>query len=63
MWVGLTLAQGFQGIVQFMEEFGWMALRLMVLDDEAGPVGSGVLSLVGQPSGVASNNSSLVETW
>ena len=33
------MAQAFQGVVQFMEEFGWMSVMLMVLDDEAGPVG------------------------
>lgn len=56
----LMLAQTFEGIVQFMEDFGWMAVKLTVLDDEAGPVGTG--TLVYQRLGVGVNGSSLVET-
>ena len=59
----LMLAQTFKGILQFMEEFGWMALKFMVLDDEVGPVGTGVLVYY-RPRGIGLNNngSSLVET-
>ena len=42
----LMLAQTYKGIVQFMEEFGWMAARLTVLDDEVGQVGTGTLTSV-----------------
>ena len=55
------LAQAFQGIVQFMEEFGWMELGITVLDDKAGPVGIGELKYVTH-RGLESNRSSLVET-
>ena len=58
----LMLAQAFKGILQFMEEFGWMAVKFMVLDDEAGPVGTGVLVYYRRPRGVGLNGSSLVET-
>lgn len=55
------LAQAYKGIVQFMEEFGWMAVRLTVLDDEVGQVGTGTLLHVElRESG--SNGSSLVKT-
>ena len=57
----LMLAQTFKGIVQFMEEFGWIAVKFMVLDDEAGPVGTGVLVYY-RPKGFGANGSSLVET-
>lgn len=55
------LAQAFQGIVQFMEEFGWMELGITVLDDKAGPVGIGELKYVTH-RGLEPNRSSLVET-
>lgn len=58
----LMLAQALKGILQLMEEFGWMAVKFMVLDDEAGPVGTGVLVYY-RPRGIGLNNgSSLVET-
>ena len=38
------LARAYKGVVQFMEEFGWMAVRLTVLDDEVGQVGTGTLT-------------------
>ena len=53
----LMLAQAFEGIVQFMEEFGWMLLRFTILDDDAGPVGMGVL---GYYRPVGSNGSSVI---
>lgn len=56
----LMLARTYKGVVQFMEELGWMALRLTVLDDEVGQVGRGSLTLV--PEGVGLNRSSLVRT-
>lgn len=57
----LMMAQTFNGILQFMEMFGWMAVRFTVLDDEAGPVGTGVLVYNRlREDGV--NDSSLVET-
>ena len=57
------LAQAYKGVVQFMEEFGWMAARLTVLDDEAGQVGTGTLTLMSyQPSELGLNGSSLVKT-
>lgn len=40
----LMLARAYKGVVQFMEEFGWMALRLTILDDEVGQVGTGTLT-------------------
>lgn len=55
------LAQAFQGIVQFMEEFGWMELEITVLDDKEGPVGIGELKYVTH-TGLESNRSSLIET-
>ena len=55
------LAQAYKGIVQFMEEFGWMAVRLTVLDDEVGQVGTGTLLYV-QPRESGSNGSSLMRT-
>ena len=56
----LMLAQAFQGIVQFMEEYGWMAVKFMVLDDEMGPVGVGTL-VNHRPRGeIGVNGSSLV---
>ena len=57
----LTLARAFKGIVQFMEEFGWMAVRLTVLDDEVGQVGTGTLLYVPSRE-LGSNGSSLVKT-
>ena len=39
----LMLAQTFQGILQFMEGFGWIAVKFTVLDNEAGLVGTGTL--------------------
>lgn len=47
----LMLAQAFQGIVQFMEEYGWMAVKFLVLDDETGPVGVGKLVHYRPPGG------------
>ena len=44
------MAQAFQGIVQFMEEFGWMSVIVRVLDDEANTVGLGRLGLARLPS-------------
>ena len=58
----LSLAQTYKGIVQFMEEFEWMAVKLTVLDDKEGPVGTGSLTYHRRPGGVGSNASSLVET-
>ena len=55
------LARAYKGIVQFMEEFGWMAVILMVLDDEVGQVGTGTL-LYYRPGESGSNGSSLVQT-
>ena len=56
------LARAYRGIVQFMEEFGWMAVRVTVLDDEVGgQVGTGTL-LNFQPRKSGSNGSSLVKT-
>ena len=55
------LAQAYKGVVQFMEEFGWMAVRLTVLDDEVGQVGTGTLLYV-HPRESGSNGSSLVRT-
>ena len=57
------LAHAYKGVVQFMEEFGWMAARLTVLDDEVGQVGTGTLTLMSyQPSELGLNGSSLVKT-
>ena len=53
----LMLAQTLEGIVQFMEDYGWIAVKFTVLDDEAGPVGTGTLLYR-----VGVNGSSLVET-
>ena len=39
----LMLARAYKGIVQFMEEFEWMAVRVTVLDDDVGQVGTGTL--------------------
>ncbi len=58
----LMLAQAFSGIVQFMEEFEWMAVKIVVLDDEAGPVARGTMVYAYGPGGVGSNGSSLVGT-
>ena len=55
------LARAYKGIVQFMEEFGWMALRVTVLDDEVGLVGTGALVYF-PPRESGSNGSSLVKT-
>lgn len=54
------LAQAYQGIVQFMEEFGWMELEITVLDDKAGPVGTGELKYITH-RGLESNRSCLIE--
>lgn len=56
----LMLGQMFEGISQFMEEFGWMAVRLTVLDDRVGVVGTGLL--IYDPGEVGMNESSLVGT-
>lgn len=56
----LMLAQTFQGLVQFMETFGWMAVKFTVLDDEVGPVGLGTLVYY-RPRGGGVNGSSLAE--
>ena len=58
----LMLAQTFQGIVQFMEEYGWMAVKFMVLVVEGGRVGVGTLVYYRRPGGVRVNGSSLVGT-
>ena len=58
----LTLAQAYTGIVQFMEDYEWMELKITVLDDEAGPVGEGVLTTGFRSIGVGLNDLSLVET-
>lgn len=58
----LMLAQAFQGILQFMEGYGWVAVKFTVLDDEAGPVGAGVLVYNRRPGGLGVNDSSLVGT-
>ena len=55
----LMLSQALKGIVQFMEEFGWMAVKFAVLDDEAGPVGTGMM-LYYRSRRVEVNGSSLV---
>ena len=55
------LARAYKGIVQFMEEFGWMAVRVTVLDDEVGQVGTGALVYF-PPMESGSNGSSLVKT-
>ena len=39
----LMLAQASKGILQFMGEFEYMTLDILVLDDEAGPVATGML--------------------
>lgn len=57
----LMLAQTYKGILQFMEEFEYVSMKFMVLDDDAGPVGSGVL-VYQRPRGSGLNGSSLVET-
>lgn len=58
----LMLAQAFEGILQFMEEYGWIAVKFMVLDDEAGPVGTGTVVQYRRPREVGVNGPSLVET-
>lgn len=58
----LMLAQTFNGILQFMEMFGWIAVKFTVLDDEAGPVGRGTVVYYRRPREVGVNNSSVVET-
>ena len=57
----LMLAQTFDGIMEFMELYEWIEVKFAVLDEEAGPVGTGVLvyNRFGE-HGV--NNSSAVET-
>lgn len=35
------LAHAFKGIVQFMDTYGYMALKFDVLDDDSGIVGRG----------------------
>lgn len=55
------LAQAYQGIVQFMEEYGWMELEITVLDDQAGPVGTGDLKYITH-KGLEPNRSSLIGT-
>ena len=57
----LMLAQTYKGILQFMEEFEYISMKLMVLDDEAGPVATGVL-VYNRPRWSGLNGSSLVET-
>lgn len=54
----LMLGQTFQGLVQFMEAFGWMAVKFTVLDEEAGIVGAGSL-LHYRPRGVGVNGSAV----
>ena len=56
----LMLAQAYKGIVQFMEEFEWMAVRVTVLDDEVGQVGTGTL-VYHRPRELGSNELSLVK--
>ena len=56
----LMLAQALKGIVQFMEEFEWMAIDFTVLSDLVGQVGRGSLFQY-RPRKVGSNGSSLVE--
>ena len=56
----LMLAQALKGIVQFMEEFEWMAIDFTVLNDLVGEVGRGSLFYY-PPRMVGSNGSSLVE--
>lgn len=56
----LMLAQALKGIVQFMEEFEWMAIDFTVLNDLVGQVGRGSLFHY-RPRKVGSNGSSLVE--
>lgn len=58
----LMLAQTFQGILQFMEAFRWIAVKFTVLDDEAGPVGAGTL-VYHRASGVGGSGSPPVGTW
>lgn len=57
----LMLSQALDGILQFMLDFGWVAVRFTVLDDEAGPVGTGTL-VYNRPKGLGVNYSSLVGT-
>ena len=58
----LMLAQTFQGILQFMEIYGYHVVRrFTALDDEAGIVGWGTLASY-KPSAMRMNTSSPVET-
>ena len=58
----LMLAQTFQGILQFMEIYGYRVVRrFTTLDDEAGIVGWGTLALY-KPRAIGLNASSPVET-
>ena len=58
----LMLAQTLQGILQFMEIYGYRAVRkFTTLDDEAGIVGSGTLAYY-KPRAIGVNASSPVET-
>ena len=58
----LMLAQTFQGILQFMEIYGYhMVRKFTVLDDEAGIVGWGTLVYY-RPRAIGVNASSPVET-
>lgn len=57
----LMLAETFKGILQFMEEIGWIAVKFVVLDDEAGIVGTGTL-VYNRLREVEVNGSSLVGT-
>ena len=58
----LMLAQTFQGILQFMEIYGYHVVRrFTALDDEAGIIGQGTLAYY-KPSAIGVNASSSVET-
>ena len=58
----LMLEQTFQGILQFMEIYGYRVVRkFTALDDEAGIVGWGTLALY-RPRAIGLNASSPVET-
>ena len=57
----LMLAQTFMGILQFMEDFEWMEVKISVLDlDEVESVGTGMLLYGGRPRGF--DGSLMVET-
>ena len=58
----LMLAQTFQGILQFMEAFGWIAVKFTVLNDDVGPVGAGTLVYHRRASGVGVSGSPPVGT-